>query len=79
MHPKGSTVLAGDDNLALPIISVGGNGVIAVISNYAPKTYGALIRSAAGRAVTTTRLRQVQHHAEHHGSKPTFWRATRSR
>jgi len=44
--PEGFTVLAGDDNLALPIISVGGRGVIAVISNYAPRMYGALIRSA---------------------------------
>lgn len=44
--PSHVKVLAGDDDLALPIISVGGSGVIAVISNYAPITYGQLIRAA---------------------------------
>ncbi len=39
-------VLAGDDDLAIPIIAVGGSGVIAVISNYAPLTYGQLVRAA---------------------------------
>lgn len=44
--PAHVSVLAGDDDLALPTIAVGGKGVIAVISNYAPVTYGELIREA---------------------------------
>lgn len=44
--PSHISVLAGDDDLALPIVAVGGVGVIAVISNYAPVTYGELIREA---------------------------------
>ena len=44
--PSHISVLAGDDDLALPIIAVGGVGVIAVISNYAPITYGELIHDA---------------------------------
>jgi len=42
----GFDVLAGDDVLALPTIALGGRGVIAVISNYAPRRFGRLIRQA---------------------------------
>ncbi len=44
--PAGFSLLAGDDNLALPIIALGGVGVIAVISNYATRTYGTMIHAA---------------------------------
>jgi len=44
--PAHFSVLAGDDSLALPVIASGGTGVIAVISNYAPKQFGELVRSA---------------------------------
>jgi 4-hydroxy-tetrahydrodipicolinate synthase len=49
------TLLAGDDVLALPTIACGGRGVIAVISNYFPRTYGALIRAALQDDVPTAR------------------------
>lgn len=35
--PKGFTLLSGDDTLTLPILSVGGTGVISVIANIIPK------------------------------------------
>ncbi len=44
--PAHFSLLAGDDSLALPIIACGGTGAIAVISNYAPKLFGDLVRSA---------------------------------
>ncbi len=44
--PKGFSLLSGDDALALPVISVGGKGVISVISNYAPKQYSECINLA---------------------------------
>ncbi len=44
--PPHFSLLAGDDSLTLPIISCGGTGVIAVISHYLPRTFGALVRSA---------------------------------
>jgi len=44
--PSHFQVIAGDDVLALPIIALGGKGVIAVISNYAPRKFGRLIREA---------------------------------
>jgi len=42
--PSHFSVLAGDDVLALPVIACGGTGVIAVISNYAPKEFGDTVR-----------------------------------
>ncbi|HMQ99649.1 MAG TPA: 4-hydroxy-tetrahydrodipicolinate synthase, partial [Ignavibacteria bacterium] len=37
--PKDFSVLSGEDSLTLPIITAGGDGVIAVISNEVPKEY----------------------------------------
>lgn len=53
--PDHFSLLAGDDVLALPIIAAGGRGVIAVISNYLPRTYGALIRAAMQNDIATAR------------------------
>jgi 4-hydroxy-tetrahydrodipicolinate synthase len=43
--PPGFVVLSGDDSLTLPILSVGGRGVIAVISNLLPEKLCALVTS----------------------------------
>ena len=53
--PEHFALLAGDDVLALPTIACGGRGVIAVISNYFPRTYGALIRAALQDDAPTAR------------------------
>jgi 4-hydroxy-tetrahydrodipicolinate synthase len=61
MHaPSHVRVLAGDDSLALPIIAVGGSGVIAVISNYAPKTFGTLVRASLHGDLSTARTVQKE-------------------
>jgi len=44
--PKDFTVLSGDDALTLPVISVGGVGVISVASNAIPKEMSELTRAA---------------------------------
>jgi 4-hydroxy-tetrahydrodipicolinate synthase len=44
--PSGFSLLAGDDVLTLPAIACGAAGVIAVISNYAPRQFGRLVHSA---------------------------------
>lgn len=44
--PDTFSLLAGDDVLALPVIALGGTGVIAVMSNYAPVLYGRLVHAA---------------------------------
>lgn len=53
--PDGFIVVSGDDSLSLPIIACGGKGSIAVISNYAPKQYGDLVRAALGADFETAR------------------------
>jgi 4-hydroxy-tetrahydrodipicolinate synthase len=44
--PEGFQVLAGDDALAVPLVSVGGIGVISVIANAFPKIISSAVRSA---------------------------------
>jgi 4-hydroxy-tetrahydrodipicolinate synthase len=42
------TVLSGDDALTLPLISLGGHGVVSVVSNIIPKEMQLLVNSALG-------------------------------
>ena len=42
----GFTVLSGDDSLALPMVSVGAEGVISVASNVIPREMGDMVRHA---------------------------------
>jgi 4-hydroxy-tetrahydrodipicolinate synthase len=40
------TVLSGDDSLTLPIMSIGGRGVVSVVGNIVPRDMRALVRAA---------------------------------
>ena len=42
--PAGFTVLSGDDELTLPILSLGGDGLISVVSNVAPRLMSELVK-----------------------------------
>lgn len=44
--PSHFTLLSGDDILTLPIISIGGKGVVSVISNYLPKEFSQMVSLA---------------------------------
>ncbi len=44
--PKNFAVLSGDDSLTLPIIVLGGKGVVSVISNYFPKEFSQMVKLA---------------------------------
>lgn len=44
--PEGKIVLAGDDDLALPAIAVGAQGLVSVCANVAPAQTTALVRAA---------------------------------
>jgi len=44
--PADFDVLSGDDNLTLPILALGGVGVVSVASNVAPKLMGKLVTAA---------------------------------
>ncbi len=55
----GLTVLSGDDSLALPMMSVGAEGVVSVASNVVPKEMGDMVRLAlAGRFVEARALHE---------------------
>ncbi len=43
----GFTVLSGDDSLTLPMMAVGGHGVISVLTNLLPQRFAGLVRAAA--------------------------------
>ncbi len=52
-------VLSGDDNLTLPLIAVGGTGVISVVANFMPKQVAELVAAAlAGDLAAATRMHQ---------------------
>jgi 4-hydroxy-tetrahydrodipicolinate synthase len=55
--PTDFAVLAGDDALTLPILSIGGHGVISTVSNVAPAEMVEMVR--AFRAGDLARARQV--------------------
>jgi 4-hydroxy-tetrahydrodipicolinate synthase len=45
------TILSGDDSLTLPIMSIGGKGVVSVVGNIVPRDMMALVKAfAAGKA-----------------------------
>ena len=43
--PTGFVVLSGDDSLTLPIMSVGGHGIVSVVSNIVPSAVARLTRA----------------------------------
>lgn len=48
--PDHFVLLSGDDSITLPLISIGAQGVIAVVSNEVPREFGDMVRHAlAGR------------------------------
>lgn len=56
-RPKGFRVLSGDDNLAFPIITLGGEGVISVVSNLIPGEMSRLVGLAwEGKLVEARQL-----------------------
>ncbi|MEK7263027.1 MAG: 4-hydroxy-tetrahydrodipicolinate synthase, partial [Bacteroidota bacterium] len=56
-RPKNFAVYAGDDAMALPFIALGGDGVISVIANEAPKLFTQMIRLClAGNFLHALRL-----------------------
>jgi 4-hydroxy-tetrahydrodipicolinate synthase len=43
-RPKGFAVWSGDDAITLPMISLGADGIVSVVSNEVPKEFSAMIR-----------------------------------
>jgi 4-hydroxy-tetrahydrodipicolinate synthase len=53
--PESFSVLSGDDAMTLPVLSVGGVGLISVISNQIPKEMAQMVRAALSNDWTTAR------------------------
>jgi len=58
--PDAFVVLAGDDALTLPLMAVGGRGVISVASNEAPAEMAALVEAAEAGDFATARARHAR-------------------
>ncbi|MFB6278152.1 MAG: 4-hydroxy-tetrahydrodipicolinate synthase [Salinibacter sp.] len=57
-RPDGFGVYAGDDEITLPLLALGGDGAVSVISNALPEQFGALVDAALAGDVDTAR----EHH-----------------
>jgi 4-hydroxy-tetrahydrodipicolinate synthase len=64
-RPQAFAVLSGDDNLAFPVVALGGDGVVSVASNVVPGRMGRMIRAAIQGDIPTAR-------AEHFALLPLF-------
>jgi len=53
--PEDFAVVSGDDSMTLPLMAIGGHGVISVTSNVAPKEMGQLVRAAGMGDFATAR------------------------
>ncbi|MBW2344245.1 MAG: 4-hydroxy-tetrahydrodipicolinate synthase, partial [Deltaproteobacteria bacterium] len=49
------TLLSGDDNLTLPVLSIGGKGVVSVVANIVPADSAALIKTWEDGNITEAR------------------------
>jgi 4-hydroxy-tetrahydrodipicolinate synthase len=58
-RPDGFSVLSGDDALTLPLIALGGDGVVSVVSNAVPRAMSDLTR--AGLAGDMAGAREIHH------------------
>lgn len=53
--PKDFMVISGDDNLTLPVIAAGGQGVISVVANAFPKDFSEMVRLCLAQKFTEAR------------------------
>jgi 4-hydroxy-tetrahydrodipicolinate synthase len=60
--PDGFLVLSGDDSVALPLIALGGHGVISVVANQIPGEFSALIHLALKGDFAEARRLQKKYH-----------------
>jgi len=54
------TILSGDDSLTLPLMSIGGKGVISVLSNLSPKKVLAITKPALAGDFKAAQAAHVQ-------------------
>ena len=59
-RPKGFLVISGDDALTLPILAMGGDGVISVVGNGLPMEFGNLVHAALKGDFATARQEHLK-------------------
>jgi len=59
-RPDGFGVYAGDDEMALPLLAMGGDGAVSVISNALPEPFCALVQAALEDDLATARERHAE-------------------
>ena len=65
--PENFFVVSGDDETALPLVALGGQGVISVIANVFPKSFSEMISAAInGNLKEARRLNNTTYNLHHH-------------
>ena len=59
-RPSGFLVISGDDALTLPILSLGGDGVISVVGNAFPKRFSQLVKDAMSGDMKAARSKHYE-------------------
>lgn len=59
-RPDGFGVYAGDDEMALPLIAMGGDGVVSVLSNAVPEPFCDLVQAALNGDLEAARQRHAE-------------------
>ncbi|MDO5035762.1 MAG: 4-hydroxy-tetrahydrodipicolinate synthase [Porphyromonas sp.] len=60
--PSNFCVLAGDDTITLPILALGGDGVISVIGNAFPKKFGEMVRTMLTKPERVKDALEIHHY-----------------
>ena len=58
--PRSMTILSGDDSLTLPLVSIGGRGVISVASNLVPRRLVSMVHAALAGEWDDARQRHLE-------------------
>lgn len=65
-RPEGFEVVSGDDEVALPLIACGGEGVISVMANALPHTFSQMITAALNNDYKKSRMLNMLSYDLHH-------------
>ena len=58
-RPEGLAVYSGDDEITLPLVALGGDGVVSVIANALPERFSEMVRAALADEIGEARRRHL--------------------
>ena len=59
-RPEGLAVYSGDDEITLPLVALGGDGVVSVISNALPGRFSSMVHAALADDIAEARRRHLE-------------------